>query len=94
MDSYAHKTGALFGAAMVCGALLAQAPPSVVNTLEQVGHLWGQAFQLADDVLDVTIGSEQLGKPAGQDATHGKVGAFEHIRPVSRRGSEKGFNSH
>ncbi len=62
------KTGALIRAACVLGALAAAAPPPVVAALAAYGQDIGLAFQIADDVLDVTATSDQLGKTAGRDA--------------------------
>ncbi len=61
------KTGALIQAACVLGALAAQAGPAAVAALGAYGHDVGLAFQIADDVLDATATSAQLGKPAGRD---------------------------
>ncbi len=62
------KTGALIQAACVLGALAAQAPGPAVAALSAYGHEIGLAFQIADDVLDATATSAQLGKTAGRDA--------------------------
>ena len=62
------KTGALIRAACVLGALAAEAPTPVVDALAAYGQDIGLAFQIADDVLDVTATSDQLGKTAGRDA--------------------------
>jgi len=69
---HTHKTGALFGAALACGAHLAEEQTMTADVLRTVGHQWGIAFQLADDVLDATATPEALGKTTGQDVTHGK----------------------
>jgi farnesyl diphosphate synthase/geranylgeranyl diphosphate synthase type II len=62
------KTGALIRASCVLGGLAARAEPPVVQALESFGADIGLAFQIADDVLDVTGTSAQLGKTAGRDA--------------------------
>ncbi|MEO8635012.1 MAG: polyprenyl synthetase family protein [Gemmatimonadales bacterium] len=62
------KTGALIRAACVLGAMAAEAPPRAVEALGRYGHEIGLAFQIADDLLDVTATSAQLGKTAGRDA--------------------------
>ena len=63
------KTGALIRASVRLGG---QAAPSVMSALERYGDAVGLAFQIADDVLDVTATTDQLGKTAGKDAAHGK----------------------
>lgn len=66
------KTGALIRAACVMGALAAEAPQAAVNALSSYGQDIGLAFQVADDVLDATATSAQLGKTAGRDAALAK----------------------
>src|SRR5690606_1553638 len=62
------KTGALIGAAVTIGALAARATPPVLDALKSFGDDVGLAFQVADDVLDATRTSAELGKTAGKDA--------------------------
>jgi len=62
------KTGALVSAAALLGGVAARAPESVVQALARYGGALGLAFQIADDVLDVTGSTEVLGKTAGRDA--------------------------
>ncbi len=62
------KTGALIRASCALGALAAGAPERCVEALEAFGADVGLAFQVADDVLDATGTSAQLGKTAGRDA--------------------------
>jgi geranylgeranyl pyrophosphate synthase len=62
------KTGALIRAACTLGGMAAEAPPRVLAALTAYGADVGLAFQIADDVLDATGTSEELGKPAGRDA--------------------------
>ena len=66
------KTGALIRAACVMGALAAEAPAAAVDALSSYGQDIGLAFQIADDVLDATATSAQLGKTAGRDAALAK----------------------
>jgi len=66
------KTGALIRAAVVLGGIAAGAGPSVSLALRGYGEEIGLAFQVADDVLDATGTSEELGKPAGRDAALAK----------------------
>jgi len=62
------KTGALIRAACTLGGMAAEAPPAALEALGRYGQGVGLAFQIADDVLDVTGTSAQLGKTAGRDA--------------------------
>jgi geranylgeranyl diphosphate synthase, type II len=66
---YIHrsKTGALLTAGVVTGGLYAGGDASQVHSLREFGLNIGLAFQIVDDVLDVTQTSEQLGKTAGKD---------------------------
>lgn len=66
------KTGALIAASARIGGIAAQAPQNVVEALYQFGERLGHAFQIVDDVLDVTATSERLGKTAGSDVKLGK----------------------
>ncbi|HEY6092909.1 MAG TPA: polyprenyl synthetase family protein [Gemmatimonadales bacterium] len=68
-----RKTGALIAAACVIGGLAAESTPSQVEGLRSYGEAIGLAFQIADDVLDATATSDQLGKTAGKDAAHAKA---------------------
>jgi geranylgeranyl diphosphate synthase type II len=61
------KTGALIEAAMRLGGLAAGAPPAMVEAFGTYGASIGLAFQIADDVLDITATTDQLGKTAGKD---------------------------
>ena len=61
------KTGALITASAALGGLAARAPARRVDALRRYGAALGLAFQIADDVLDVTATSVQLGKTAGRD---------------------------
>ena len=62
------KTGALIRAACILGGMAAEAGPRELAALSRYGEDAGLAFQVADDVLDATGTSEELGKPAGRDA--------------------------
>ena len=61
------KTGALVSATALLGAVAAAASESVIQALSRYGAAVGLAFQIADDVLDVTSSTEMLGKTAGRD---------------------------
>ena len=65
---HAGKTGALMRAATRVGALAAQRGEDAYDALDEFGRALGLAFQIADDVLDATATSAQLGKTAGRDA--------------------------
>jgi geranylgeranyl diphosphate synthase type II len=67
-----HKTGALIQAAMVIGAILAGASEECRADVAQCAMDIGIAFQIQDDILDVTGDSAELGKPVGSDAANGK----------------------
>ncbi|MFB6192308.1 MAG: polyprenyl synthetase family protein [Haloarculaceae archaeon] len=69
MDLARRKTGALFRAAAELGAIAAAADPYTVETFGDYAEQVGIAFQIRDDVLDATADADDLGKPAGQDAT-------------------------
>jgi geranylgeranyl diphosphate synthase type II len=66
------KTGALIRAACRIGALSAGAGTELVAAAETYGEAVGLAFQIADDLLDVTASEAQLGKPTGSDAAAGR----------------------
>ena len=72
---YIHrsKTGALITASVVTGGMYAGADESQVASLRDFGMNIGLAFQIVDDVLDVTQTSDQLGKTAGKDTASEKV---------------------
>lgn len=61
------KTGALIRASVVLGGIAAGAAPKAIDALGIFGDSIGLAFQIADDVLDVTATTDTLGKPAGRD---------------------------
>jgi geranylgeranyl diphosphate synthase, type II len=64
---HTHKTGALLEAAVVSGAELASADSDTLAKLTQYARNIGLAFQIIDDVLDITATCEELGKTAGKD---------------------------
>jgi geranylgeranyl pyrophosphate synthase len=66
------KTGALVRAAAMLGGIAAGANSQAVDALARYGDALGLAFQIADDVLDVTGTTEVLGKTAGRDVALGK----------------------
>ena len=68
----AMKTGALIRASVRIGALLGNADPRALSALTAYAEAAGRAFQLADDILDVTATPEAMGKATGKDASQGK----------------------
>ncbi|MGH1395125.1 MAG: geranylgeranyl diphosphate synthase CrtE [Trichormus sp.] len=68
-----HKTAALLEACVVCGGILAGASSEDVQRLSRYSQNIGLAFQIIDDILDITATQEQLGKTAGKDLVAQKV---------------------
>ena len=69
----AMKTGALIRFACEAGAIIAGASPEDRMRMRRFGEIVGRAFQLADDLLDLTSDAATLGKAAGKDAARGKA---------------------
>lgn len=67
-----HKTGALIEASVVLGALSAAASPAAIAGLRKYARAIGLAFQVQDDILDVTSDTKTLGKTQGADVKHNK----------------------
>ncbi|MGJ5082189.1 polyprenyl synthetase family protein [Bradyrhizobium sp. HKCCYLS3013] len=89
------KTGALLRFGCIAGALLGQASAAEYQALDDYGRALGEAFQIADDLLDVEGDAATLGKPAGADAELGKTtfvtqlgieGARQRVRDLLARG--------
>ncbi len=70
-SAVAGKTAALFASSCRIGALVADRPRDEVDALTEFGRAYGMAFQVVDDILDVTATDEELGKPAGKDLSDG-----------------------
>lgn len=70
---YRLKTGALIEASMMVGAILAGASDGEVQAVERIASDVGLAFQIRDDILDVTSTTEELGKPVGSDEKNAKT---------------------
>ena len=85
-----RKTAALIRAALLLGAEIGGAGPEDVAAMGRFGDSAGLAFQVIDDVLDMTKSSEELGKSAGKDAQEGKVTypAVLGLEAARRRASE------
>eukprot|EP00955_Chlamydomonas_euryale_P113772 366232-Chlamydomonas_euryale.AAC.14 len=83
-----HKTAALLEASVVCGAILGGADDATVEKLRKYALNIGLAFQVVDDILDVTATTEQLGKTAAKDlavnkTTYPKLLGIEESRKVA-----------
>ncbi|MDD5541155.1 MAG: polyprenyl synthetase family protein [Candidatus Marinimicrobia bacterium] len=72
MNMIARKTGRLLGLACQLGALVADASPKIVNNLNLFGQELGLAFQIQDDLLELTADQEAMGKSLGSDLAAGK----------------------
>lgn len=66
---HANKTGALLTFPFLAAGYIAQQPDGVLDQLKQVGQLVGLAFQIRDDILDVTADFDALGKTPGKDVS-------------------------
>jgi farnesyl diphosphate synthase len=71
-DMHRRKTGVLLQASVMMGAACGDVSPTVLDALSDYGAAVGLAFQVVDDVLDVTQASEVLGKTAGKDVDQNK----------------------
>lgn len=69
----AMKTGALLRFACRAGAILGNAEPALREAADKYGHATGQAFQIADDLLDIEGDAKTMGKQTGKDAAAGKA---------------------
>lgn len=67
-----NKTSALFELALFCGAKLAGASQEKIDALQKYAQNFGLAFQIYDDIIDITATTEELGKTAGKDSKAGK----------------------
>jgi geranylgeranyl pyrophosphate synthase len=86
---HTHKTAKMFRCAARMGALCGGASPEQVETLGQYGLKIGLGFQIADDILDVSATSAQLGKTAGKDVkaakcTYPAVVGLDRARDLER----------
>lgn len=91
---HSMKTGALLRASCVCGVILAGASEDVQMAIAEYGKELGIAFQIADDILDVTADTATLGKPAASDVEQGKntyprLLGLERSRELAIEHSEK-----
>src|SRR5579872_4955232 len=88
-DLIFRKTACLFSVCMRLGAILGGASPEQEQALGKYGHDLGMAFQIVDDVLDLTASEDVLGKPVASDLREGKVTmavihALERCTPEER----------
>ena len=95
---YIHecKTSALLACAVRLGGMSANCTPAQLQALTQFGHHVGLAFQIIDDILDVTQSSAQLGKTAGKDtaaqkATYPAIVGLERSRGIAARLTRQAF---
>lgn len=68
-----RKTALLISASCELGAVACQAPSYYVKALSRYGYFLGMAFQITDDILDLTASQKQIGKPVGSDLRQGIV---------------------
>lgn len=91
---YALKTGALIESSMMIGAVLAGASEEEIKQAEKIAAKTGFAFQVQDDILDVTSTSETLGKPVHSDeknekTTYVTLVGIEEAKKIVERESEE-----
>jgi geranylgeranyl pyrophosphate synthase len=86
LSSIEGKTASLFATACRIGAIVGGLPRPAVEAATSYGHAFGMAFQIADDVLDLTATEAQLGKPAGHDLVEG-VYTLPVIRTIASGGA-------
>ena len=72
-NMYKHKTGELIAVSCVMGCICAGADEEAVSAAREYGFKLGLAFQIIDDILDVTSTAEELGKPIGSDEEENKT---------------------
>jgi geranylgeranyl diphosphate synthase type II len=97
---YIHerKTSALLCCSARLGGMSANCTPGQLQALTDFGYYVGLAFQVIDDILDVTQTTEQLGKTAGKDitaqkATYPSIVGLERSRKIARQLTEKAYSS-
>ena len=93
-----NKTSALLCASVRLGAMSANASPAQLESLTGFGRHVGLAFQVIDDILDVTQTSEQLGKTAGKDvavekATYPRLVGLEESRRIAANLTSRAYRS-
>lgn len=68
-----RKTALLLSSSCELGALVSGADPAIVRKLRRFGYFAGMAYQIVDDILDITSTDKELGKPAGSDLLNGHL---------------------
>ena len=86
-----RKTGVLFEAGVKLGVMIAGAPKKQVAAFGRYGREVGIAFQIVDDVLDISAEAKALGKPVGKDLREGKVTLPTLLALRRLKGKEKAF---
>ena len=94
----AQKTAVLIAACVESGAVIGGADQAAASSFRMYGNHLGLAFQMVDDILDITSSAEELGKTPGKDVTQNKrtfVSLFglEETRRLARIESEKGIHA-
>jgi geranylgeranyl diphosphate synthase type II len=87
---HTHKTGALLEACVVCGGILGGATDTEIERLSRYARNIGLAFQIIDDILDITATQEELGKTAGKDllakkATYPSIWGLEESKAQAQK---------
>jgi geranylgeranyl diphosphate synthase, type II len=87
---HTHKTGALLEACIVCGGILAGASPADLQKMSRYAKNIGLAFQIVDDILDITSTQAELGKSVGKDvqaqkATYPSIWGLEESRNQAKQ---------
>ena len=72
-NMYRNKTGQLIAVSCVMGCICASADEETIKISAEYGYKLGLAFQIIDDILDVTASTEEIGKPAGSDIAENKT---------------------
>ncbi|MFC1767792.1 polyprenyl synthetase family protein, partial [Candidatus Margulisiibacteriota bacterium] len=84
-----NKTASLIRASILCGAMIGGAGKSVMRKLERYGENLGMAFQIIDDILDITLTKKKLGKTPKKDiaqkkATYPRLIGLENSRKLAQ----------
>ena len=95
---HTHKTGALLEVCVTSGAILAGASDAEIKKLQKYAQNIGLAFQIVDDILDITQTAEELGKTAGKDldaqkATYPSIWGLEKSKAEAQRLTDEAIAS-
>lgn len=85
-----YKTGALFRASVLIGAILGGAKDEEKNALDEFAKSFGLSFQIADDILDVISTTEEMGKTTGKDENENKL---TFVKKYGLEGAKEKLNS-